>query len=170
MSLVPITEAARILGVSTDTIARRIKKKTIFARRDNAGRWLVDPATAKSVDSSRAVASSAPPQATAIAAATAELDRAGPVSLYDVRLLLGEQSERLERQHKEAVAALQVSHRSTIDLLVERIDGAECRAESAEARAAVVEDKLVQVLDRLLERHDRPWWSRWFGQSKRSDS
>ena len=63
---------------------------------------------------------------------------------------------------RETVSLLREAQREATALLLERIDGAEVRAEAAEARAAAVEAKLGQVLDRLLEER-RPWWSRFLG-------
>ena len=85
-------------------------------------------------------------------------ERAGLVSLADVRAMLGEQSDRMERQHREAIA-----------MMVERVDSAEIRAENAEARAERVEQRLDRVLDVLLSERKpsgEPWWRRWFGHSK----
>jgi hypothetical protein len=43
------------------------------------------------------------------------------------------------------MVALQEAHRATVEMLVERMDAAECRVES------------------LLEHVTKPWWKRWFG-------
>ena len=140
-------EAAKRLGISPNAIKQRVKRGKMQAATGNDGHprvWL--PTRVADTDTkiqTRTTPTSPTPEAEARQTAGA----AGPISLDDVRAMLGEQSERLERQHRE-----------TVGLLVERIDAAEVRAERAE-------EKLVEVLDRL----SRPWWSRLFGASKRSD-
>ncbi|HVS41032.1 MAG TPA: helix-turn-helix domain-containing protein [Candidatus Dormibacteraeota bacterium] len=42
MVTVGIREAARLLGVSTDTIRRRIERRDLPAHKDASGRWLID--------------------------------------------------------------------------------------------------------------------------------
>lgn len=42
MPTLDIPSAARMLGVSTDTVRRRIKDGRLEARRERSGRWLVD--------------------------------------------------------------------------------------------------------------------------------
>src|SRR5260221_10373218 len=42
MATVGIREAARLLGVSTDTIRRRIERRDLPAHKDASGRWLID--------------------------------------------------------------------------------------------------------------------------------
>ena len=42
MATVGIREAARFLGVSTDTIRRRIERRDLPAHKDASGRWLID--------------------------------------------------------------------------------------------------------------------------------
>ena len=55
MATVGIREAARLLGVSTDTIRRRIERRDLPAHKDASGRWLIE------LDDSLVVA---PPQPT----------------------------------------------------------------------------------------------------------
>ena len=163
MPLVPITEAARQLGVSSDTIARRIKAKKIFARRDNSGKWLVDVASAAPAEPTVAVASSAPLHATAATASSvagppvAAPEGVGLVSLDAVRVLLGEHCDRLERQHTAAMSAMERAHSAAMDMMRERTDAAEIRAEQTA-------EQLADLVDRL----SKPWWTKWVGSSKRS--
>ncbi len=42
MATVGIREAARLLGVSTDTIRRRIERRDLPAHKDASGRWLIE--------------------------------------------------------------------------------------------------------------------------------
>lgn len=42
MATVGIREAARLLGVSTDTIRRRIERRDLPAHKDPSGRWLIE--------------------------------------------------------------------------------------------------------------------------------
>jgi hypothetical protein len=78
---------------------------------------------------------------------------------------------RAEGLHLDLVNRFQAQAATERQIFLERVDGAEIRAEAAEARAAAVEDKLHQVLDRLLSRPPEPtepverpwWWRRWFG-------
>jgi len=85
---------------------------------------------------------------------------------------------RMSSLHLDLIGRIQAQASAERGLFLERVDAAELRAEAAEARAATVDQKLHQVLDRLLERPSSvvptpeqasPWWSRWFGQTKRSD-
>ena len=189
MPLVPITEAARQLGVSTDTIARRIKKKSIFARRDNAGRWLVDIASAATANPAVAVANSAPPHATA----TAEPEHAQAASpeAFDALEAAIERRhraeiERLRESHAAALATVQAAYSAFqtlhLDLVgrlqaqaaaerqlfIERVDAAEIRAEWVEARLDQVLDVLLTERRQHVASQDGPWWRRWFGVSKRT--
>ena len=144
-----VSAAARRLGMSRQALQQRIRRGTIDCRRNNRG----DPQVFVSNASTLAC----------VATIAADLQQAAPepvgqLSLNDVRQLLGEQSERMERQHAAALATLERAHRESTQLLVERVDAAEVRAEA-------VSEQLGDLLDRL----SRPWWSRWFGTSKRSD-
>ena len=42
MALVSVSEAARRLGVSTDTVKRRLKKGGLQGRRQSNGRWMIE--------------------------------------------------------------------------------------------------------------------------------
>ena len=82
---------------------------------------------------------------------------------------------RVQSLHLDLIGRIQAQAAGERAIFMERVDGAEIRAESAEARAVAVEEKLHQVLDRLLERQVGPapdglsWWARWFGATKRSN-
>ena len=144
-----IPEAARRLGVTPQAIRKRLKRGTLQSRRNNRGQEIVQvPGVAE------CPAGVANPQEP-----IQELSQphgsqpSGLVSLDDVRMLLGEQAERFERQHVAAMAALQEAHREAIGLLVERVDAAECRAEA--------------LMDQITA-PAQPWWTRLFGRSTRS--
>jgi len=151
-----VSAASRRLGMSRQALQQRIRRGTIDCRRNNRG----DPQVF--VSNASALACVATSEA-GVATLAAGLQQAAPepvgqLSLNDVRQLLGEQSERMERQHAAALATLERAHRESTQLLVERVDAAEVRAEA-------ISEQLGDLLDRL----SRPWWSRWFGTSKRSD-
>lgn len=151
-----VSAAARRLGISRQALQQRIRRGSVDCRRNNRG----DPQIF--VSNASALACVATPEADGASVAAsmqqAAPEPAGQLSLNDVRELLGEQSERMERQHAAALATLERAHRESTQLLVERVDAAEVRAE-------VVSEQLSALLDRL----SRPWWSRWFGTSKRSN-
>jgi len=138
-----VSAAARRLGITRQSLQNRIKRGSVEHRRNNRGDPLVRIVGDFPQPVSDAVARS-------FAAPAAPLAASGPVSLDDVCRLLGEQSERMERQHSAAMA-----------MMVERVDAAELRAER-------VEEHLTRVLDALLIER-RSWWSRWFGKSKHSN-
>lgn len=66
-----------------------------------------------------------------------------------------------DSMHLDAIGRMQAQAALERSLWLERVDAAELRAER-------VEQRLDQVLDVLLDRQRRPWWSRWFGESRRS--
>ncbi len=156
MPRLTVKETAKRIGISEDSVLRRIRLKRLRAVQDNRRKWWVlldDEEAAEAAEEAsafRAVRSdTGQPHRTAHRAedaVKAPAEPSGLGSLAEVRELLGEACDRLERQHN-----------ATIALLVERIDAAEVRAETAENR-----------LLEALERRATPWWSRWFGASKRS--
>ena len=160
---VSVSEAARRLGCSRQAIQKRITRGTIPTRVNNRGDRLVQAVAGAAPVSSAPVPVTKRPSAAPVQP-TPELERSGLISLDDVHRLLGEQSERLEKQHAALVVALQAAHREAVGMLVERVDAAEVRAER-------VEEKLDQVMASLLDRQQDaadPWWRRWFGSSRRS--
>jgi excisionase family DNA binding protein len=68
MATVGIREAARLLGVSTDTIRRRFERRDLSAHKDASGRWMID------LDDSL-VAQAAPPADEAMSSDREELIR-----------------------------------------------------------------------------------------------
>ena len=158
---VSASEAARILGCTRQAIQKRIVRGTIETTVNNRGERLV-----------RAVAGAAPvtrkltPVTERHPATPVRVDKNTPkshrvhqdapglASLSEVRALLGEQHEA----HRAAIDALARQHRDAMDMMRERTDAAELRAEG-----------LAEKLDDLMDRMTRPWWSRWLGHSKKSD-
>ncbi len=138
---VTVSEAARRLGVSRAAIRNRVKRGTLPSQSDNHGHPMVKvplapPGTVCAGRFQKVPSVTVPdgdqPQT--------RRERAGLVSLDDVRAMLGEVSAR----HSEALAAMERQHRDAMAMMTERIDAAECRAEA------------------LLERALLPWWRRWF--------
>lgn len=152
-------EAGKRLGVTPDTLRHRVRRGAMTGARGNDGKprvWV----SVQTVQDVRLNGSEIPfarsVQTEGVSVHSVQTDRrtdaqerrtdpAGMVSLEDVRSMLGEQSDRLERQHNRSMVALQEAHRATVEMLVERMDAAECRVES------------------LLEHVTKPWWKRWFG-------
>ena len=142
MPRMSVNDAARRLVVSPDTILRRIKLNLLAGTKDNRGKWWVmlpDDTPAEPAES----------DAECGAVRRTDVNPRGPQfaepkpepAASHVDVLMG-MVERMERQHQSA-----------IQLLTERIDSAECRAEQAEQR-------LFEVMDRM----SRPWWSRWLAR------
>ena len=161
MSRISVKDAANQLGLSEDSVLRRIHDKRLMRNRDNKGKWWVllgEDGTAPTAEADAelcAVRSSAvPPHA----AESAESERAVLVSLADVRAMLGEQAERhnevitaLRASHEAAMDRLQRQHQNMVGLVQERADEAAVRAERAERL-------LVRVLS---EQSRRRWWQFW---------
>jgi len=202
-------QAARLLGVSDETVRRRIRSGEMKGGRDNHGRMWVDIETVAAPQDHTSVPTVGH-TATEVMVPMAVLERLQE-SHREALAAFNEMAERHDRQHQEQLEQARIEHARqqeqmradhvaelarvsslNLDLIgriqaqasaerglfLERVDAAELRAEAAEARAAVVDEKLHQVLDRLLERPSsvvstqepaRSWWSRWFGQTKRSD-
>ena len=57
-----------------------------------------------------------------------------------------------DEHHKAELERLVASHRETVQLLIERVDAAELRAE-----------RMEELLREVLAHQRRPWWRRWFG-------
>ena len=188
-----VSEAARRIGVTRAAIQNRIRRHTLDTMTDNHGRPLVRVAVAGGATvyaaTLRKVAGDTvalePPHPAAsvpdmipMSSHRSEIDRlqqAHSAALAATQ----EQVEHLraaivradaqaahhlaERDalHLDAIGRMQAQAGVERSLWLERVDAAELRAER-------VEQRLDQVLDVLLTER-RPWWSRWFGQSKRSD-
>ena len=138
----PVPEAALRLGISESAVRSRVGRRTLRSRKDNHGSLvvLVGETSAKH----RAFVGEPSAEPTGPRQSRQEAAETVPLSA-----------------HREMVEALHEAHRAAMAMMLERVDAAECRAER-------VEEHLTRVLDTLLTER-RPWWSRWFGHSKRSD-
>src|SRR5215208_5395050 len=94
MAELSIHEAARTLGLSVDTVRRRIKAGTLLARKDGAGRYLVQ------VDEA---AAAAPAEAGPVNQGQSELARVQAELAHAEELVaeLRHQREQLERQLRD---------------------------------------------------------------------
>jgi len=143
---VSVSEAARRLGITRAAIRSRIKHNSLSSMTDNHGNPLVRLPLPSSRQSPPETSRKVPPGAyqegsSAVAGAS------GPVSLADVRAMLGEQ----QAAHNAAMAALERQHRDMVAIVLERADEAAVRAERAERL-------LIRVLS---ERARRRWWRFW---------
>ena len=136
---VPITEAARTLGLTPQAVRKRIARGALESRRNNRGKELVLVANRPHEPETQPT-----PQPKEPKQEPKNRNRTGTpaVSLEDVRLLLGEQAQRMQAAHDAALARMQ-----------EQADSASVRAERAER----------MVVRMLTERARRSWWRRWLG-------
>lgn len=171
-----VSEAARRLGVTRQTLQYRIKKGKIEHRQDNRG----NPIVRFAVEALKSAQASPDAKAAEACADAQHPIPAGLASLDDVRRMLGEQSERLQAAHREAMTALEqrmaqqdANHLAEIERLVGQVHAERSfwteRADAAEVRAEAAEQRTAEMAKQLVEQATRPWWSRWFGASTRSD-
>jgi len=135
MPRISVNDAAVRFDCSQDTILRRIKLHQLVGSKDNRGKWWVilpDDGTAEPADSAKMRNSEPSPRGPHSTAKKSEI-----IVLTEA---LSGMMERMEHQHQVA-----------IQLLVERVDAAELRAERAE-----------DAVRDMLEHQSRPWWQRWF--------
>lgn len=151
MARLGIMEAAVRLGVSVDTVRRRIRKGELAAVRDNRGQWrlnLPDDATPgqpmQPTGGSPAPAM-LPPAHTATQDAYAGIADALRLQVADLQARLDRAEERAERQGRELTAA------------VARASIAEGEVRMAQELAAVE----VRSVRELLAEARRPMWQRW---------
>jgi|GEM_PF-5833751 len=190
-----IQQAAQRLGVSVDTVRRRLHSGALRGQRDNTGQWRVALASGDVEMPMHEVPSAVhrQPMQEAPEARQSPQDNpeAVPLALHQETIeaiqrtssaalaAIQEQVEHLRSDitHERAQAARQLAERDALHLdaigrmqaqtAVERSLWLE-RVDAAELRAERVEQRLDQVLDVLLTER-WPWWERWFGHSKRSD-
>lgn len=160
---ITITEAARTLGVSHQSVRKRIAKGTIESRRNNRNQIVVRVDSVEGevdkklhvqpqprrVDSVESMAPMVPLSAMTEQAVLHRADVARRLAERDVL-------------HLDTLNRLQAQVAAERSLWLERIDAAELRAER-------IEQRLDQVLDALLpERRrpsldpTRPWWRKWW--------
>jgi len=168
---VTVSEAARRLGITRAAVRKRIARGTVVFMSDNHGRPLVrvtgtvHTGTVPTVHTGTVRSDSAVPDGTARTVpcgTTHKVPGAGDAVPMVPATMIADAIARADAESARRLAERDAQHREAMAMMMERVDAAELRAER-------VEQRLDQVLDRLLERQDRPWWSRWFGQSKRSD-
>ena len=170
---VSVSEGARRLGISRSAIRNRISRKTIPYQTDNHG-------------NPRVLVHHGPVPPVAHGPVPPVTDRPGPSGPGPE---LGPQPPRQDQPdsvpwavHREAVERLQAAsdaerarHDAEVERLVgqihaersfwiERADRAELVAEHAMSRA----DDMARRMAEMAEQASRPWFARWFGQSKRS--
>lgn len=97
MPRLTIKEAAQALGVSPDTIKRRIKAKELSAQKGNRGQWLVDVPDARP-----SACPSAPPMATTVHAPQDEWN-----ILEQIRQAHAAEIDRLTAAHAAEVERLE---------------------------------------------------------------
>jgi excisionase family DNA binding protein len=155
-----IMEAAIRLGVSTDTIRRRVRKGELPAIRDNHGQWRLDlpddaaPGVPMQPGGSGPVSATLPSVHIAMQDAYAAVAGALRLQVADLQTRLDQAEAReaevrglAERQGRELTAA------------VARASIAEGAARGAREAAAVE----VRVVRELLAEARRPAWRRWLG-------
>ena len=174
---VSAAEAAKRLGVSVETIKRRLKLGRIVGQRDNAGKWWVslprvaiaNPDSAKAVpryDSAMAMpyqpASPEPPQKAPDAGemmpvslhreTIAALQAGHVAAIQALQQVIADRG----RQHEQAVSVMIQRHQNHLNLVVHQHQA---------SMGLLVEriDRAEVVIDQLLEDR-RPWWRRLFGR------
>ncbi|HEV7466805.1 MAG TPA: helix-turn-helix domain-containing protein [Candidatus Dormibacteraeota bacterium] len=123
MATVGIREAARLLGVSTDTIRRRIERRDLPAHKDASGRWLIE------LDDSL-VAQAVPPATEAMSS-----DREELIRLRAEKEALQTLLEEVRTSRDRTVEAEAELRRilAMLTLRSKRITGAEAVPETVEA-------------------------------------
>ena len=160
---VSVSEAARRLGVTRSAIRNRVKRGTLLHQSDNHGHPMVrvpvaPPGTVRGGPSREVPVEPVPPDTLS--------ESSGTISLDDVRRLLGEQSDRMERQHAAELARIQSQTAGERQFWIERADAAELRAQEANGMLRDLVDKIMAMPEPAGS-----WWG-WlatlFGSSKRS--
>ena len=174
---VPIGEASRILGLSTDAIRKRLKRKGIDGYRDNQGRWLIvlDSAQAspgQALDSGQpvvqpvldSVLDSGAPVLDSVLDSRPGQDRAPeshqpPTGTPDMipATVMWQAIERLQADHSASLAAIEQRHQAELA----RVD-ARHLAELQRVTAAT-DMVMRRVATVLTANRRRSWWARWLG-------
>lgn len=149
MARASITEAAARLGVSVDSIRRRLRKGELPGVRDNRGQWWLDLPNDM-------LPSSATPSVDERLASTMLAPAQQPMQLPDTALmdaLRDRVANVTERLHQAEAQARQAG--------VER-DQARQEREAARVQAATAEGEVKGLREALAEAR-RPAWRRWLG-------
>lgn len=155
-----IMEAAVRLGVSTDTIRRRVRKGELPAIRDNHGQWRLDlpddaaPGVPMQHSGSSPVPATLPPVHVAMQDAYAAMVGALRLQVADLQARL-DQAEAREAE----VRSLAERQRRELTAAVAWASIAEGEVRGAREAAAVE----VRVMRELLAEARRPAWRRWLG-------
>ena len=162
MARLGIMEAAVRLGVSTDTIRRRVRKGELPAIRDNTGQWRLDLP-----DDAAPIAPRQPVQASLAPATLPLAPIPMQVAYADIADALRAQVEdlqaRLDRAEAREATAREVADRQGRELTAAVARAAIAEADARGAReAAAVEVRLVRE---ALAEARRPAWRRWLGLS-----
>lgn len=148
MERLGIAEAAARLGVSVDTMRRRIRKGEVTAARDNSNRWMIE-----------LPADTPPPFMPGQPAHAAVADTAGVADALRAQVAdLVARLDRAETREAELHAAAERQGRE--------LTAAQLRATIAESEARAARDaadaKEAGLREALAEAR-RPAWRRWLG-------
>jgi hypothetical protein len=154
MGQVSTIEAARIHGVTPQTIRRWIASGRLRGVRDNHGNILVDLDVAR--------------EATLATSSATPVDPSLGDLVADLRQRLDKQEARHDAEMARRLAERDTLHLGHIDRLLAQVAAERAlwleRVDAAEIRAERVEQRLDQVLDELLADRRRSFWQRWFGR------
>lgn len=161
----PITEAAIELGLSREALRGKVKRRTIRSRKGNDGKVLVLVDDRPTCDDDRPTVPQVQPDRPWDVPGTSQVATVPgePVVPLSQAMAMVAERDALHREYIDRCLALAASERS---LLLERIDGAECRAEQA---TAALNDLVERVLAMVPAPQPASWWERWFGVSRRSN-
>ncbi len=188
-----VSEAARRLGVSRQALQYKIKKGKVEHRQDNRGNPMVRfAAMTQDLAANFSGANGASPCAKDFAPDGPRMPQDASESV--LLSVHRETIEALQATHRAALEAIHgqikqirddaASQRADMeferqrhDAEVERLVGqfsAErafwCeRSDAAEVRAELAEQRVTDMARQMVEQADRPWWSKWFGASKKSE-
>lgn len=169
MARASITEAAALLGVSVDSIRRRLRSGALLGVRDNRGQWWLDlpgnmlpEAATPSVEERLASAMLAPAQQPMQPPDTALVD-----ALRDqVADLVGrlDRTEALGATDREAAAAREAELRQVVERQGRELTTALLRTAIAETEARAAQEAKEEA-QRERDEARRPVWRRWLGWS-----
>ena len=139
-------DAARLYGVSGETIRRWVKAGHLVGGRDNHGAFWVEPAAAtEATEPPESVATPPEHMEATVANVEATVATQGMVPASVVLALL----EAADRRHDQHLAAERAHHAAEIAAL---------RRQHAQEITAML-DRVARVL--VANRRRAPWWCRW---------